>query len=261
MSERADLYFNGLAKSFESDIYQSSKGYIRLNVLWHDLLEQIPSIKDGNLNVLDAGGGMGQIAVKLGKMGNNVLICDPSKEMLAKARKKINNENIANKVRIINSNIQELEKKVQEKFDLVVCHTVLEWLASPKQILGNLLLFLKQNGLLSLMFFNRNAAILRDIFAGDFKSSLEFLYDNNKASGFKNKSKPLDQRTVFNWLNEMNFKIKHKSGIRIFHDYLPDKFKSAEKMADLLDIEKSFRSTEPFTSIAQHIHLICQLNE
>jgi S-adenosylmethionine-dependent methyltransferase len=61
----ADVVFDGWADDFERDIYDSSKGYIRLNVLWHDLSEKRPHLQEGNWRILDTGGGIGQVALQL----------------------------------------------------------------------------------------------------------------------------------------------------------------------------------------------------
>jgi S-adenosylmethionine-dependent methyltransferase len=48
-----------------------------------------------------------------------------------------------------------------ESFDVIICHAVLEWLADPQDALGRLSGLLKADGLLSLMFYNRNASLLK----------------------------------------------------------------------------------------------------
>ena len=39
--------FDAVAKDFEGDAYGSSKGRVRLAVLWENLLSAIPELKDG----------------------------------------------------------------------------------------------------------------------------------------------------------------------------------------------------------------------
>jgi len=80
-----DADFDRIAASFEEDVYGSTKGAVRLAVLWDDLLSGIPGLSRGGLHVLDAGGGSGHLAVPLAALGNAVVLCDPSEEMLAMA--------------------------------------------------------------------------------------------------------------------------------------------------------------------------------
>jgi S-adenosylmethionine-dependent methyltransferase len=74
MSMSSDTIFDAIAKSFEEEIYGSSKGYIRERVLWEDMLSEIPQITRGALSILDAGGGAGRMALRMGRFGNNVIL-------------------------------------------------------------------------------------------------------------------------------------------------------------------------------------------
>ena len=60
---RVDANFDECGAVFEADVYGSSKGYVRLEVLWEDLITEVPLVALGGLSVLDAGGGAGRIAV------------------------------------------------------------------------------------------------------------------------------------------------------------------------------------------------------
>ena len=66
---RSDTSFDGIAATFEAEVYEASRGYIRLQVLWEDLVTEIPQIMRGGLAVLDAGGGDGHLALRLAQAG------------------------------------------------------------------------------------------------------------------------------------------------------------------------------------------------
>lgn len=255
----ADVVFDGWANDFERDIYDSSKGYIRLNVLWHDLSEGLPHIHDGNWRILDAGGGMGQIASKLATLGNTVVLCDPSTEMLAKADHKLRAQGLHDKVQLVESTIQQLPERVSGKFEVILCHAVLEWLESPYDALLHLRQLLLPEGYLSLLYYNQNAALITALLAGEFSTVWMYLNGGKVLSGYKKQSHPLDPQTVARWLDEAGFEILRQSGIRIFHDHMPEESKKGPDLEKLLEIEKRLRATEPFASLGQHIHLICQV--
>src|SRR5918997_868429 len=96
-----DQDFDAVAESFEGDIYGSSKGRVRLSVLWEDLLSTIPELGDGGLSVLDAGGGAGRVALLLAKAGNRVVLADPSREMLSRAERTIAGSRPSGSVRTV----------------------------------------------------------------------------------------------------------------------------------------------------------------
>ncbi|CAN5584056.1 hypothetical protein BH24ACT22_BH24ACT22_15480 [soil metagenome] len=118
-----DTNFDGIASHFEEEIYGSSKGYIRLQVLVEDLLSEIPQIERGNLDVLDASGGAGQMAVRVAQLGNNIILCDPSREMLDMAEQATRTANVSRTITTINSSIQDLRGRANRRVANVAIDT------------------------------------------------------------------------------------------------------------------------------------------
>ncbi|MEX0800160.1 MAG: methyltransferase [Dehalococcoidia bacterium] len=244
-----DTGFDDIADAFEAEIYGTSKGYVRLSVLWEDMLSAMPEIEPGGLSVLDAGGGAGHVAVRLAALGNHVLLGDPSGHMLAKASERIERQGVGERVSTLLSTIDELPQHVSDRFDLVTCHAVLEWLGEPRAAVGALGELVKPGGKLSLMFYNRNAAVLKRFLRGEFS--------DEPPSG---PPTPLDEADVSGWLTDAGLRVVSRAGIRIFHDHLPAETVRA-RVEELLEVEKRFRSVEPFASLGQHIHLVCERGE
>lgn len=253
-----DINFDGKAAKFEEEIYGSSKGYIRERVLWEDLSSGIPRIRHGALSILDAGGGSGRMALRMGRLGNRVVLCDPSREMLDLAEASIREADLSDLVTMVHSSVQTLAESAGERFDVITCHAVLEWLADPRATLGSLVRLLKNDGGLSLMFYNRNAALLKSIFRGAFAEALREHTEGYCPRGWGDGATPLAEETVREWLGQHGLKVRSKAGIRIFHDHLPDNIRDHGQIGDLLEVEKELRREEPFASLGQHIHLICE---
>lgn len=250
---KQDVYFDFIAKAFEQDVYGSSKGFIRWNVLWEDLITELPHLEQGGLSILDAGGGTGRMTLALAKLGHQVTLVEPAKEMLEKAQTLITSENLAKDVHFINKPLQDFSS--EQSFDVVLNHAVLEWLAEPKTALEHLTKKLKPNGYLSLMFHNRNAAFFKSVLAGNF--SLEFLREESYSSGWHEQTRPLYPETVTAWLDEFGVQVQSKAGIRIFHDHIIEEGKE-DRLEQLLELEKTLRKREPFASLAQHVHIVGQ---
>ena len=232
---------------------------VRFNVLWHDLLEGLPRLQDGNWRILDAGGGMGQIALKLARLGHTIVLCDPSTEMLAKAGDTFRADGVQDRVQLIKCSIQQLPERVSGQFDLILCHAVLEWLASPQDAVLGLRPFVQPQGYLSLLYYNKNAALLTALLAGEFSTAWTYLDGGSVPSGYKNQSHPLDPHVVRRWLEDAGFDIVQTSEIRIVHDHVPDAYKNGPELEELLTTEKRLRTIEPFASLGQHIHALCRL--
>ena len=215
-------------------------------------MTEIPLISHGGLSVLDAGGGSGHMTLRMASQGDSVVLCDPSREMLTRAEESAHEANLSELITIRYSAIQDLEWT--GNFEVITCHAVLEWLADPETSLRRLVQFLREDGSLSLMFYNQNAAVLKRIFRGEF-AGISLAPEGKKQN---NGCTPLAEETVRAWLEGFGLKIVSKSGIRMFHDHLPDVARSRERLDDLLKVEKELRKREPFASLGQHIHLVCE---
>lgn len=266
-SLRKDADFDVLGSRFE-EMYSSSWGHVRLEVLWDDLLANIPALQNGDARVLDAGGGAGRIAVRLAQLGNDVVLCDPSQEMLDRAALGIEEAGLTDRVAVIHARIQDLETNGDGHFDVITCHAVLEWLAKPREVVTRLVELLEPGGHLSLMFTNRNAMLLKRVLGGDFAGALVDL----DASPVPRRPRPrrpalplrrlphavpLDERLVRDWLADSGCRVLSKAGIRIFHDHLSAASRSQARLDELIAVEQAVRNTEPFASLGQHVHLVC----
>ena len=254
----SDANFDDIGKDFVEDIYGSSKGYVRSTVLWEDLSREVPEILRGGLSILDAGGGAGQMALAMARSGNDVLLCDPARETLLKAEEAISETSLPGTVTMLHSPIQDLKITEYGKFDVITCHAVLEWLSDPRETLGHLVEFLKHDARLSLMFYNRNATLMKRILGGEFAPALQEYEEGFSPRGWGQGATPLREENVREWLDELGLAVRSKAGIRIFHDHVPDSARNGEKLETLLEIEKKLRDEEPFASLGQHIHLVCK---
>lgn len=251
-----DRNFDDITRKFTNNIYGTTKGKIRNIIVWQDMeniLSCFPS--DQKLSILDAGGGQGQIACKLAKLGHKVTICDISEQMLDIAKANAEAEGLA--LNYLHCSIQQLESNVSDKFDLIICHAVLEWVNEPLAILMSLKRLLKLNGYLSLMFYNCHALLFKTVTLGNFGYVQSGLSKRKKRT--LSPDYPRDPNDVYNWLSELDFKIIQKTGIRVFHDYLVDKNKQQNQFDELLELEKQFCRQDPYISLARYLHVTAKL--
>ena len=253
-----DVSFDGIADEFESDIYGSTKGAVRLAVLWSVLNEDVPALADQPMRILDAGGGSGHMAVRLARLGHSVVLCDVSDEMLAKAATRAAEARVTDAIDLRHIALQEYAKVADEKFDLVLCHAVLEWLDDPKSAVGDLARLVKRGGQLSLMFYNRFASLLKRTLAGDFEAALGAYRTGPIRRGWGEGATALDNEVVVSWLGNQDLEVEARAGIRIFHDHVVDKLRGPQTLAQLIELEKAVCRSEPFASLGQHTHLTCQ---
>ncbi|MGH3899389.1 MAG: methyltransferase domain-containing protein [Pseudonocardiaceae bacterium] len=254
---RSDADFDAYGQAFLRDVYGSSKGRVRLEVLAADLLAGIPLLAAGGLTVLDAGGGAGQLSIRLAALGNHVVLADPSQQMLNEATAAIERAGVADRITLVRSDIAGLSQIIDGSFGVVLCHAVLEWLADPRTAVMRLAPLLDAGGTLSLAFYNRNASVLKSMLEGEFAQALREESGQVQARGGESGVVALAERDVREWVHQADLTVYAKAGIRIFHDHLRPDNRTAEWMDDLLVAERQLRQEEPFASLGQHIHLLC----
>lgn len=257
MSEKkSDRNFDDLVGHFEKNIYNTPKGKIRLDILWRDLLEAIPALTGAQpLRILDAGAGLGYMAGKLSDYGHELVLCDVSEEILQQAERHLQQQHPQATYRLINSAVQELSAQLNEQFDVVVFHAVLEWLAEPHQALLQLLKFIKPGGFLSLMYYNRHSLIYRHLLNANFKL---LLAGEPTVSDRLVPISPLEPRQVNQWLEDAGMCTICQSGVRVIFDFMSHTVKQRINIDELLEMERRYSRQQPYADLARYQHIIAR---
>ena len=246
----SDRHFDLLATRFAEKIYGGAKGAIRLAVLQEDLTE---ILAPSPLRVLDIGAGLGHMALWLAERGHQVTLAEPAEPMLAGARERFAQAGL--QANFLQLPWQALEQVLDEPFDLVVCHAVLEWLAEPSAILPLLRRVTAANGWLSLAFYNKDALIYRNLLKGHLRKLRKETFAGEKHS--LTPQRPLDPRELQAQLCA-DWTVERSSGVRVFHDYMPREFQSRSELADLLEMELLYRRHPAFIGLGRYLHWICR---
>ncbi|MGB4248779.1 MAG: methyltransferase domain-containing protein [Pseudohongiellaceae bacterium] len=264
-----DRNFDDLAPRFARNVYGGLKGELRLAVLRRDFQEFLPQallpaavpaiVPSKRLRVLDAGGGQGQFSLQLAACGHHVTLCDISIEMLNLARQQAVQEEL-NDVEFVHSSIQELTGQVQsgdrEPFDLVLCHSVLEWVADQQGLLQMLPSVLRVDGHLSLTFYNRHGLVMKNLLRGRRPPILD--NDFLPSAGSLTPTRPLDPQQVLQWMRPDVWQILCHSGIRVFHDLLLTEEGRAMPASELVSLELELSRQEPWRSLGRYQHVLAK---
>ena len=159
---KQDIYFDELSDRIRKNVYSGVKGRLRLSLVGDDLGQALTSGKP--LRILDAGGGLGQMTVRLVEEGHELSFCEPSGQMMQQAQAVFEEHGIRDRVQLYACPVQDLDIRKTGQFDLILFHAVLEWLAEPKATLQKLLEFLLPGGSISVMFFNVHSIIISRVF-------------------------------------------------------------------------------------------------
>ncbi|GAC32039.1 methyltransferase domain-containing protein [Paraglaciecola polaris] len=245
-SDKNDQNFDAIANKFEKNIYGTSKGRLRHELLLYHLNRNIDF---STLNsALDAGGGTGEMSLVLLDKGLDVTLSDISNETLEIARQKCQNSNT---LTLVLSDILGLAHK---QYDLVVCHAVLEWLHDPYTNIQKLIAMTKVGGYFSLTFFNKDAQLMGNLLYGNFDYVRQGMKVKNQVR--LSPDKPLQPKVVLDFINQQNVTVISMAGIRCFHDYLKHPDMQQTHYEQLKEAEMTFGTKEPFMWLGKYFHIL-----
>ncbi len=253
-----DRNFDDLATRFARNIYGSAKGEIRLAVVWDHLTGLLPQLEQGPpLRILDAGCGFAQLGLRLAQLGHEVVLCDPSQQMLAGARGQAEAAGLgSDSLRFIEAPVQALESAELGRFDLILFHAVLEWLAQPRETLRGLLELLQPGGRLSLMFYNRDALIFHNLRRGNWRkvASGELQGEEGGLTPYH----PLGLEEVEAWLRGWDMALLGRAGVRVIYDYMERAMRDARPLEEMVRLELQYARREPYLRLGRYLHLVAQ---
>jgi S-adenosylmethionine-dependent methyltransferase len=146
-------------------------------------------------------------------------------------------------------------------FDLVLCHTLLEYVPEPQKALSALVSVLRPGGLLSILFVNAHADPLRWAIArGDLdRARLALQEQVSQADLFGLPRQTFTAETVNETVTQMDMDVVAEYGVRIFADYMPPaKLDDPAFYARLLDLEAAAGMRHPYKSIARYNQILAK---
>ena len=258
---RTDRSFDAIADHFEKKVYGGLKGDIRLAVLRRDIVSyctQMSQTLGRPLRILDVGAGLAQIAIELATQGHTLVINDISANMLQKAQANAESVEKDLDIRWYICPYQALEEKLAsntEKFDLIMCHALLEWLAEPAAVMDFFDKHLSDNGALSLCFYNPASFDYRNLIMGNFNllDNTEYKADNKKSL---TPNHPVAKEEVESWLEAHHYQTILASGLRVFHDYSPLKRGGHNDPEAVIRMELRYSQLEPYKWLGRYLHIL-----
>ncbi|MGP4865231.1 methyltransferase domain-containing protein [Psychrobacter sp. T6-5] len=261
---RADRSFDAIADHFEKKVYGGLKGEIRLAVLRRDIFEysaQMSKALGRPLRILDVGAGLAQIAIELATQGHSIVINDISANMLEKAKASAEQIDQALDITWYVCPYQALEEKLAqtetEKFDLIMSHALLEWLAEPAAVMDFFDQYLTDDGALSLCFYNPASFDYRNLIMGNFNllDNTDYKADNKKSL---TPNHPVAKEEVESWLKAHDYQTVRSSGLRVFHDYAPLKRGGHNDPDAVIRMELRYSQLEPYKWLGRYLHILAK---
>jgi 2-polyprenyl-3-methyl-5-hydroxy-6-metoxy-1,4-benzoquinol methylase len=227
------------------------------------LERRVAELEQPVLEVLDTGGGTGNFAVPVARMGHRVTVVDPSPDALFALERRAAEAGVTDLVRAVQGDTQTLPEVVAPgTVDAVLCHGVLEVVDDPAEALGNLTGTLRKGGLVSLLAANRNGAVLARALAGHFAEARTVL---DAQDGRWGTGDPMPRRFTGDELNRLatdaGLRVSAVHGVRVFADLVPGVLVDTEPgaMEALLKLELAAAEQPAFHAVATQLHLLAEL--
>ncbi len=126
------------------------------------------------LDIVDAGGGTGGFAVPLASLGHHVTVVDPSPDSLAAAQRRAAEQHVP--LRAVQGDAADLALVTgKQSADLVLCHSVLEYVDSPPAAMAAIAAVLRPGGAVSVLTASAVAAVIHRALAGRFDEARKLL--------------------------------------------------------------------------------------
>jgi S-adenosylmethionine-dependent methyltransferase len=240
----------------------------RTVVVWEVLQAVLAELGQGQdpdrpgLDVVDAGGGTGGIAVPLAHAGHRVTVVDPSPDALAALSRRAAERGLADRVVAVQGDLADLAGLFGPgSLDLVLCHSVLEVVDDPATCLDQVATTLRPGGRLSLLVAGRDAAVLARALAGRPDEAAHVLTDPRGRWG---PTDPASRRWTPAALQDLvagaGLVVEQVHGVRTVADLVPSAVQESEPgmAAALVALERALADLLPFRDLATQLHLLAR---
>ncbi len=148
---------------------------VRQELVARQLEAHLPTGGDNRLRVLDAGCGQGTQAIRLARLGHQVLGVDLSEELLGDARRAtaVEPREVRARLAFEQADLLALDQQFAGDFDVVCCHGVLMYLPSLHEPMAVLVATARPGGLVSVLTRNRAGLAMRAGMSGDWRTALD----------------------------------------------------------------------------------------
>lgn len=225
---------------------------LRTALVAESLSAALAELGPAALNVLDAGGGTGGLAVPLAVAGHHVTVVDPSPDSLAALERRAAEAQVAERITAVQGDLDDLCGLIPPaSMQAVLCHGVLEVVDDRASALAAITATLVPGGLLSVLTANRLALVLHRSLAGRFTDAAAALAPT--ATG------PVDFAELTRLLDDAGLEVGSARGVRTVSDLVPGAFLDGDPRAAamLLDLERKAGDDETLRAIATQLHVLC----
>jgi SAM-dependent methyltransferase len=225
------------------------------------------------LDIVDVGAGTGGLAVSIAGRGHRVTVVDPSPDALAAARWRAAETGVT--LTDVQGEATDLPALIGAPgtggggADLVICHSVLEYVDSPSAALAAIARVLRPGGTVSVLAANTIAAILQRALAGKYAEARAMLPGPGSsgpvssgtgaaAAGTATAPRRFTLPELTALIEGAGLRAGEAHGIRIFSSLLPGAGADQATAEALRELEEAAATCPPLRDIATRLHVLAR---
>jgi SAM-dependent methyltransferase len=246
--------FAGLAAVYNSS-GETLRRVVRHELTGRGLAEHLPAPP---ARIVDVGGGAGQQSIRLAREGYEVTILDPSREMLAEARRRLDREDegVRRRVRLVEGEGERAQEVLgRETFDGVLCHGVLMYLEDARPMIRGISALAAPDGIVSVLTKNASALAARPALERRYRDALSALETDRDLGRLGTMTRGDTVEGLSEAFAEAGLAVERWYGVRVFADHLGDSM-PGEDLPEILELEWVAGKRDPYRSVARLIHVV-----
>ena len=225
------------------DYIKTPWGRLFYRLVWHNL-----DFK--NKRILDFGSGFGVTSDHLAKC-NDVTAVEPNGELL---EHRICN----NSYEQIVGSIEMLKEMENGRFDVILCHNVLEYMENRAELIAEFHRLLKNDGVVSIVKHNKNGKVMhKAVFENNIEEAMSLINGENAMSQNFGTINEYGMEELQDYIAE-KFVLDKVYGIRTFYGIQPNSFKENPDWEErMFMLECAVENNPAYSNIAffQHVFL------
>ncbi|MQY02334.1 methyltransferase domain-containing protein [Actinomadura macrotermitis] len=234
-------------------------GKVRGAVLWDALRTTLERIGDGPgpRDVVDVGGGTGGFAVPLAGLGHRVTVVDASPDALAALERRAADAGVA--VHAVQGDATDLPHLLgPDAADLVLCHSVLEYVDDPAAAMAAMAGVVRPGGSLSLLAAGQVGAVLHRAVAGHFDEARAVLAGPGAGEQERVPRRYYTRESLAALVAGAGLHGRELLGVRIFADLVPAGLldADADSVESLIALETAAAVHPVLRELATQLHLV-----
>ncbi len=218
--------------------------------------------RSGEINILDVGSGLGEVALRFAALGHKVTMLEPQACLLETAEERARQQlpDRAGLMRFLNERIENLEDCIDDEFDLIVCHETIEYVDDPLKAFNVITRVLKPRGTLSLVFLNRYGLIMRRVIVEEnVKEAIDtFEVDEFETQLHRGRGHLYSDAELKALLEPLGYNIDGQYGLLVFSEFIDcTLFDEGQCLKGMLELEEKAGREPHLKGVGKFVQLIC----